>query len=78
MNREIGEVFDFKGESLQVMPSIVDSCEGCFFCTHEFPCMHENNRKITGPCAGFRRIDQKDVVFVKVEDNQDTDKQPCQ
>ena len=70
MERKVGEVFGFKGESLQVMESRDSNCEGCFFHTHEFPCRDEDDRNITGQCVYFRRIDQKDVVFVKVEDNQ--------
>lgn len=71
MNRKIGETFNFKGVSLQVMESRDGSCERCFFWTHEFPCRDEDDRNITGQCVDFRRIDQKDVVFVKVEDDQD-------
>lgn len=69
MERKVGEVFDFNGESLQVMESKDGSCKRCFFCTHHFPCMHEDDRKITGQCIDFRRSDQKDVVFVTVEND---------
>ena len=66
MERKIGEVFNFKGEMLQVK-DIGDKacCDGCYFDESEHKCFDAHN--CTGYCHRPFRSDGKDVVFVEVD-----------
>ena len=66
MEREVGEVFDFKGIKLQVKDDgCKASCDGCYFDKSEYKCSDVHN--CIGYCYGPFRSDSKDVVFVEVE-----------
>ena len=64
MERQIGEVFYYKGTKLEVVES--GPCKGCFFFVNgvNIYCKVFNG-EITGPCIG--RSDNKSVKFQKVE-----------
>ena len=68
MEREVGEVFDFKGIKLQVKDTgCKASCDGCYF--NEF--LIRNVCGIyAGYCYGPFRSDGKNVIFVEVEYDQ--------
>lgn len=71
MERKIDETFEFEGKTLQVKESVCVSCDGCFFNGH---CEHSSN-PIIGLCEKDRREDEKNVVFVEVEEQpQETEK----
>ena len=69
MERKIGETFEYEGKKLKVEEDKNFSCHGCFFnkkCTVAV-------KKTAGQCqAGFRG-DNKDVVFVKVAEEAQTE-----
>lgn len=64
MERKIGETFEFEGKKLQVKESHRYSCDGCFFNGH---CEHSSN-PIIGLCEKDQREDEKDVIFVEVQE----------
>ena len=64
MERKIGEVFELEGKKLQVRESHRYSCDGCFFNGH---CEHSSN-PIIGLCEKDQREDEKDVIFVEVQE----------
>lgn len=66
MEREVGEVFDFKGVALQVQDTdYMASCDDCYFDRFGHECLYE--RGYIGYCYRRRRSDGKDVVFVEVK-----------
>ena len=66
MEREVGEVFDFKGVKLQVKDTgCKASCDGCYFDESEHKCFDAHD--CTGYCHRPFRSDSKDVVFVEVD-----------
>ena len=69
MERAIGEIFDFNGAKLQVK-DIGDKacCDGCYFDESEHKCFDARN--CTGSCHRSLRSDDKDVVFVEVDNNE--------
>ena len=64
MERKIGETFEFEGKKLQVKEINRYSCDGCFFNGH---CEHSSN-PIIGICEKDQREDEKDVIFVEVQE----------
>ena len=69
--RKIGEVFEFEGKKLQVRESHRYSCDGCFFNGH---CEHSSN-PIIGLCEKDQREDEKDVIFVEVQEQEEAEEQ---
>lgn len=61
MERQIGEVFDYKGIKLEVVEG--ESCDECFFCKR---CFHLKDF-ILGYCGGAMRSDGNYIYFKKVE-----------
>lgn len=71
MERKIGETFEFEGKKLQVKKSHRYSCDGCFFNGH---CEHSSN-PIIGLCEKDQREDEKDVIFVEVQEQEEAEEQ---
>ena len=71
MERKIGETFEFEGKKLQVKESHRYSCDGCFFNGH---CEHSSN-PIIGLCEKDQREDEKDVIFVEVQEQEEVEEQ---
>ena len=69
--RKIGEVFELEGKKLQVRESHRYSCDGCFFNGH---CEHSSN-PIIGLCEKDQREDEKDVIFVEVQEQEEVEEQ---
>lgn len=61
MERQIGEIFDYKGIRLEVVEG--ESCDECFLRQACF----DLNVSILGYCGGALRSDGKYVYFKKVE-----------
>lgn len=62
MERKIGEEFDYNGQKLKVVETIMGTCAGCFFkgdCNHYV-------KAVVGNCYANVRADKRQVVFVKV------------
>ena len=72
MERKIGETFEYEGKKLQVKESHRYSCDGCFFNGH---CEHSSN-PIIGLCEKDQREDEKDVIFVEVQEQPQQAEQP--
>lgn len=62
MERKIGEEFDYNGQKLKVVETIMGTCAGCFF---KGDCNH-NVKAVVGICYANVRADKRQVVFVKV------------
>ena len=74
MEREVGEVFDFKGVKLQVKNTGCNaSCNGCYF--NGPICKNNETRYInqTGECFRAYRTDGKHVIFVEVRDDKENE-----
>ena len=71
MERKIGEIFEYEGKKLQVKESHRYSCDGCFFNGH---CEHSSN-PIIGLCEKDQREDEKDVIFVEVQEQEEAEEQ---
>ena len=68
MERAVGEVFDFKGEMLQVKDIGKEiSCDECYFAESGHNCWDASNSDYMGYCNGTFRSDGKNVVFVEVK-----------
>lgn len=67
MERKIGERFDYKGKTLEVV-KLEDSkysfCTGCYF-RHFINC--NKKYKITGECCSVLRNDLTPVIFKEVQ-----------
>ena len=72
MERKIGETFEYEGKKLQVKESHRYSCDGCFFNGH---CEHSSN-PIIGLCEKDQREDEKDVIFVEVQEQPQETEEP--
>ena len=70
MERAIGEVFGFNGVKLQVKDRLELICKGCFFDKFRPAICDDVISNFTGECLGFARNDNKNVIFVEVEDDQ--------
>ena len=67
MEREVGEVFDFKGVKLQVKDTgCKASCDGCYFDEFWHSCVRNGCGIYVGYCYGLFRSDGKNVVLVEV------------
>ena len=64
MERQIGERFDYKGVTLEVVES--GACKGCHFFNGFLHC-EEHDIEVTGDCGPINRSDGKSVKFHKVE-----------
>ena len=64
MERQIGERFDYKGVTLEVVES--GACKGCLFFKGFLHC-EEHDMDVTGDCGPVNRSDGKSVRFQKVE-----------
>lgn len=62
MERKIGEEFDYNGQKLKVVETIMGTCAGCFF---KGDCNH-NVKAVVGICYANVRADKRQVIFVKV------------
>lgn len=71
MERKIGETFEYEGKKLQVKGSACSGCNGCFF---EGRCS-SLRKEVTGHCQFEYRTDNKEVIFVEVQEQQQ-DEQP--
>ena len=69
MERRIGEIFEYQGKILRVKESEGKICEGCSFlnkCTCE-------TKGAVGWCDCGTRSDKKNVIFVEVKEQQETE-----
>ena len=66
MERKIGETFEYEGKTLRVEEDKCASCDGCFF---ERICSKYQSEK-AGECSEYDRIDNKNVIFIEVKDEQ--------
>ena len=64
MERQIGERFDYKGVTLEVVES--GACKGCLFFKGFLHC-EEHDMEVTCDCGPVNRSDGKSVKFQKVE-----------
>ena len=72
--RKIDEVFNFKGEMLQVKDiGNKACCDGCYFDESKHKCSDVHN--CIGYCYEPFRSDGKDVVFVEVRDDKEKEYQ---
>lgn len=70
MEREIGEIFDFKTNiKLQCVADDSVRCSNCYLyiSTKEMLCRYTNNREIVGPCNSWKRPDKTNVKFIKID-----------
>ena len=68
MEREVGEVFDFKGVKLQVKDTgDCCFCFGCYFYELTCQCDETHYKNQTGECFHIRRNDDNNVIFVEVK-----------
>jgi len=74
-DRPVGEVFELKGERLEVVPDPQGTgtyrCESCALMATPSRklCLYDSIREVVGSCNRWRRRDGRDVQFVKVENN---------
>ena len=69
MERKIGEIFEYEGKILRVKEVEGKICKGCLFlnkCTCE-------TKGIVGWCGCGTRSDKKNVIFVEVKEQQETE-----
>ena len=64
MERKVGEVFKFEGIVLKVIELYDPDCEGCHF--QDTNC--HNKKSIIGKCTSHCREDDREVMFIKVEE----------
>lgn len=64
MERQVGEVFDYDGVTLEVIEH--GACLACYFYKERIYC-GDLKRDILGSCGNINRSDRKMVVFKKVE-----------
>lgn len=62
----IGETFQYGLVKLKVVECESNSCEGCFFDCRKYEC--DYNEHFIGSCFSKQREDNKNVIFVKIED----------
>lgn len=63
MERKVGEIFDYKDKTLEVVESEKDFCGGCYF--RFWYCIY--SKEVTGFCSRRTRKDCKDVIFKEVQ-----------
>ena len=69
MERRIGEIFEYQDKILQVKEAEGKFCEGCVFLTK---CTCETKGEV-GWCGKGTRTDKKNVIFVEVKNQQETE-----
>lgn len=69
MERKIDETFEYEGKKLKVMADRVDTCEACFFDGH----CTRGNKALAGKCGSNDRDDGKNVIFVEVQEQPQTE-----
>lgn len=65
MERKIGETFEFKGKTYEVIESLRDTCDNCAFSGE---C--DATETVVGRCSCILRLDGKNVIFKEIKDNQ--------
>lgn len=65
MEREIGETFEFKGKTYEVIESLRNICDNCAFSGE---C--DATETVVGSCSCTSRLDGKNVIFKEIKDNQ--------
>ena len=66
MERQIGDVFKYRGVMLKVVKAEERYCTGCYFYKNN-PCGYLKIKKVTGPCSGVIRKDLKFVIFKQLK-----------
>lgn len=68
MERKVGDVFEHDGVNLEVVGvGEDDSCNGCYFDTSEFGCVHDHFVNNIHSCYYEDRDDNTSVIFKEVE-----------
>ena len=67
MERPIGDKFEYKGVTLEVIENKSICCPGCYFYDKLIPCYFQRIKNIIGFCQSYKRIDHKDIIFKEVE-----------
>ena len=65
MERKIGETFEFKGKTYEVIESLLNICDNCAF---SGKC--DATETVVGRCSCTSRLDGKNVIFKEIKDNQ--------
>lgn len=65
MERKIGETFEFKGKTYEVIESLLNICDNCAFSGE---C--DATETVVGRCSCTSRLDGKNVIFKEIKDNQ--------
>lgn len=65
MERKIGETFEFKGKTYEVIESLLNICDNCAF---RGEC--DATETVVGSCSCTSRLDGKNVIFKEIKDNQ--------
>lgn len=65
MERKIGETFEFKGKTYEVIESLLNICDNCAFSGE---C--DATETVVGSCSCTSRLDGKNVIFKEIKDNQ--------
>ena len=66
MERQIGEQFDYEGDTLEVVEEGEITCKGCYFIDSK-SCLTGDVQDIAGYCFSSVRKDKKDVIFKEVQ-----------
>lgn len=64
MERKIGETFEFKGKTYEVIESLLNICDNCAFSGE---C--DATETVVGSCSCTSRLDGKNVIFKEIKDN---------
>ena len=67
MERPVGEKFEFKGVTLEVVKVENFSCKGCYFYNTNINCKPQTAREHIGHCTESYREDKKIVIFKEVK-----------
>nr|WP_302965158.1 hypothetical protein [uncultured Prevotella sp.] len=66
MERKIGETFEFKGKTYEVIESLLNICDNCAFSGE----CDATTETVVGRCSCTSRLDGKNVIFKEIKDNQ--------
>ena len=66
MEREIGDIFEYFGTTLEVVENEECDCEGCYF---YYNGCFERQTAITGVCPDWARSDKTSVSFKEILKN---------
>lgn len=64
MERKIGETFEFKGKTYEVIESLLNICDNCAFSGE---C--DATETVVGSCSCTSRLDGKNVIIKEIKDN---------